>query len=81
MGSFKDDLISFPVNGIKNREQTFIGSMGHPETYGPVIDLVADGRLELAGLISHTVGLDGLADAFQALDEKRDGVVKIAVEP
>lgn len=81
MGSFKDDLVPFPVNGIKNREQTFIGSMGHPETYGPVIELVADGRLKLARMISHTVGLDGLAGAFEALDRKQDGVVKIAVEP
>lgn len=41
--------------------------------------LAASGRLELASLTTHTYGLEGVGDAFAALESKPDGFIKSAV--
>ena len=81
MGSFADRTIPHPANAVKDREQTVVGSIGHPESFGPVLDLLASGDLQAAGMISHRVGLEGLASALDDLDNKRDGILKVVVEP
>lgn len=79
MGSFRDPVVSFPVADLKKREQTLVGSHGHPGTFGPVLDLVADGSLRPRELISHTIGLEELPAAFELLDARADQVMKIVV--
>lgn len=81
VGEFTETLVPFPVRPLKNREQALLGSIGHPEAFAPVIDLMANGGLAAAALISHRTPLDGLADAFEMLDRKQNGVVKVVVTP
>ncbi|MPZ59816.1 MAG: alcohol dehydrogenase catalytic domain-containing protein [Propionibacteriales bacterium] len=80
LGSFKQKTLPFAVADLKNREQSLIGSQGHPRTFTPVIDLIAHGSLRPHQLVSHTVGLDDLPDAFRMLDERSDGVMKVVVK-
>jgi threonine dehydrogenase-like Zn-dependent dehydrogenase len=81
MGSFSEKLVPFPVGSLKYLEQELIGSSGHPRTFGPVIELVASGALKVAKLISHTIDLEGLQGAFDMMDKRVDGVMKVVVEP
>jgi threonine dehydrogenase-like Zn-dependent dehydrogenase len=46
------------------------------------LDLVADGRIDLTGLLTHTFGLSAWRDAFYALaDQERSGAIKVAIDP
>lgn len=80
MGSFKEPTPPFPVADLKQREQTLLGSQGHPGTFAPVVELIADGSLRPRRLISHTMGLGDLPRAFQMIDERSDGVMKVVVK-
>ena len=81
IGEFTDTLVPFPVRPLKNREQTFMGSIGHPEAFAPVIQLIAEGLLDPVALVSHRVGLDDLEHVFGLLDAKEDEIVKVVVHP
>ncbi|MCU1353100.1 MAG: L-threonine 3-dehydrogenase [Acidimicrobiales bacterium] len=46
------------------------------------LDLVADGRIDLTGMLTHTFGLSEWRDAFVALaDQASSGAVKVAIDP
>jgi threonine dehydrogenase-like Zn-dependent dehydrogenase len=51
-----------------------------PEEFAATLTDIAEGRLDVAPLITGTVGLDGVADAFVALGDP-EMHVKIMVDP
>ena len=54
---------------------------GDPE-FGIALDMLADGRIEAAPLITHRFPLDRIGEAFAAADDKRgSGAVKVLVLP
>jgi len=54
---------------------------GVPE-FQITLDMMVEGRLEVAPLITHTFTLDRIADAFAAADDKASsGAVKVLVKP
>ena len=81
LGSFSDSETPVAIGDLKRREIELLGSSGHPNTYGPVIEHVASGRLRPSELVSHIVGLEEVEEIFRALDERRDGVLKVVVAP
>jgi 2-desacetyl-2-hydroxyethyl bacteriochlorophyllide A dehydrogenase len=81
MGSFAKPPVGLPAYTFKNREQTVMGSHGHPQTFAPVIELVGQGRLRPADLVTHTLPLDDVERAFRLLDTRAEGVVKVVLEP
>ena len=44
------------------------------------LKLIAEGKLNTEPLITHTYPLSKIAEAYELFEEKRDGVIKIAVE-
>ena len=63
------------------KEVTLTASLGYTnEEFDLTQQLAADGRLQLAPLVSETVGLDDLGDALERLSQP-SGQVKILVEP
>jgi threonine dehydrogenase-like Zn-dependent dehydrogenase len=46
------------------------------------LDLVADGRVDLTGLLTHTFPLTGWRDAFATIaDQEHSGAIKVAIDP
>ncbi len=80
LGSFEEKAFPFPIADVKMREQTLIGSHGHPQTFAPVIDLIAEGALRPSQLITHTVGLEEVPEALRLIDERADGVMKVVIK-
>jgi len=72
------------------KEITFTGSnaFGFEEVEGVrkhgialYLDLVASGRVDLTGMLTHTFGLDEWRDAFTALaDQETSGAIKVAID-
>jgi len=81
LGTFAKTPQPFPGYEFKNRELTILGSHGHPSTFAPTIDLVAQGRIRPADLITHQVPLAEATRAFELLDTRADGVIKVILEP
>jgi threonine dehydrogenase-like Zn-dependent dehydrogenase len=81
MGAFSNKTFPFAIGDLKNREQTLMGSHGHPRTFGPVLEMLADGRLDADALVTHRLTLEQSATAFDLLDRRLDGVMKVVVSP
>ena len=44
------------------------------------LDLIARGRLDTTGLVTHTYPLRDIAAAYDLFEHRRDGVVKVAID-
>ncbi|MDI9245345.1 zinc-binding dehydrogenase [Marinobacter sp. CHS3-4] len=74
----KDTMVpAFPI--LKELDIRF-ASFYSPEEFGATLHNLAEGNLEASALISDTVSLDGMADAFERL-AKPEYDVKILVKP
>ena len=48
---------------------------------GEILDLIAQGRLDTAPLITHTFPLRRIQEAYDLFARRRDGVMKVALIP
>lgn len=48
---------------------------------GEILDLIAQGRLDTTALITHTYPLKDIEAAYELFENRRDGVIKVAVTP
>lgn len=49
--------------------------------FGVALDLISAGRVDVKSVITHLFSLDDTREAFEALYEKREGVVKVVIKP
>ena len=54
---------------------------GGKERMRRLMQLVATGRIDLTPLLTHRFSLDNIGDAYALFSERRDGVIKIAIQP
>lgn len=75
----EDDVIK-PMVGI-NKELSVQFVLGYtPDEFAQTLQEIAEGRIDVAPLVTGKVGVEGVADAFDAL-AKPDAHAKILVEP
>ena len=48
--------------------------------YDETLKLIAEGKLDTEPLITHTYPLAKIDEAYDLFENKRDGVIKVAVE-
>ena len=46
-----------------------------------LMDMVKGGRLDLSPLMTHSVSLHNIAEEYRIVDERLEGVLKVAVRP
>lgn len=46
-----------------------------------ILDLISQGRIDTSPLITHTFALKDIAKAYDLFENKRDGVIKVAIKP
>lgn len=54
---------------------------GGKERMRRMMEVVASGRVDLGGLVTHRFTLDQIEDAYDLFANQRDGVLKVAVTP
>jgi threonine dehydrogenase-like Zn-dependent dehydrogenase len=86
LGAFTGDVaVSYREANEKEitlRWSTGYSSWRREREYGMALDLVAEGRLQAAPLITHHFPLDRIGEAFAVADDKkRSGASKVVVEP
>lgn len=80
-GSFAKDSATIRIITFKFGQMEMFGSQGFPEGYAPLLDLIHDRKVAVLPMMTHRVNLDQVPDAMHMLEERRDNVIKVVIEP
>ena len=80
---FANDLPPLPLVPVMLKTLTVygIGGNGGRGQYERSLELVRTGRVDLDPLVTHRFPLTEVAEAFEVASTKRDGAIKVLVEP
>ena len=70
-----------PYKYIVHNEIAIYGSRANPNVSWKIIESIAAGQLVVSDLISHVFPLDDFTQALETFVERRDGAVKVVIEP
>ena len=73
------DRVSFAIDQIRRKEITIINVRRQAHCVGPAIDLAAADDVDLGFMLTHHFPFDKSADAFDLVDQYRDGVIKAMI--
>lgn len=73
--------IRFPVKTIVMKQLQLHGVENNPHVWEPLMNLVADGRINLDGMVTHTFPLEEIEKAFALLEKTTEDPIKIVVYP
>ena len=48
---------------------------------GPVAELIAAGRIDLGPMLTHRIPLERAVEGLEMMEEKKDGAIKVILEP
>jgi len=72
----------FHFNSLSFTEKELVGSLAYNGDFGPSIDLVADGRIDIEPLITKKIDIDDIVEkGFEELVNRKDENIKIIVKP
>ncbi len=81
-GVYGGVIDKFPMGAIVNRSLTLKSGQTHVQRYlQRLLDLVVEGRIDPGFIVSHRMALDDAPDGYELFKRKRDGCVKIVLEP
>jgi L-iditol 2-dehydrogenase len=82
LGFYEDRKVSFPVlTRIALNEITLMGSRANPNVSAEAIRLFARGILNGEKIVTHRFPLEKYEEAFQTFTKRKDGAIKVVVEP
>jgi L-iditol 2-dehydrogenase len=70
-----------PYKYIVHNEIAIFGARANPNVSHKMIPMVASGQLKVADLITHTFPLDQFSKALDVFVNRREGVIKVVIEP
>lgn len=68
-----------PIGELKFGEKMVIGSQAHPNSFPEVIRRIDAGIYPARDLVSHRFPVPDIADAFELLERRADGVMKVVL--
>ncbi|HEV7735085.1 MAG TPA: alcohol dehydrogenase catalytic domain-containing protein [Candidatus Binatia bacterium] len=82
VGVFIEPAMPFPIGMAFMKDVTLrIGLADVPKHLPPLLALVQSGRLKPRELITHRMGLRDGTEAYRLFDQRRDGCLKIVLDP
>ncbi len=72
--------VEFDIHRMRRKELTFINVRRQNECVAPVIERLADGRIQADAMITHRFSFEQIGDAFELVAGYRDGVVKAMLD-
>jgi L-iditol 2-dehydrogenase len=70
-----------PFRTLIQNEISILGSRANPNVAGKLNSIIASGQLQLKDLITHVFPLDQFNEALATFLERREGAVKVVIEP
>jgi L-iditol 2-dehydrogenase len=74
------DSIAFDPHVVRRNELRLQGVRRQNHCVGPVIDLIASGRLDASPLVTHRFPMEKTSAAFELVADYRDGVIKAVID-
>jgi threonine dehydrogenase-like Zn-dependent dehydrogenase len=71
---------SFDVHVMRRKELTFKSVRRQRHCVAPVVELLAQGRVDADPLLTHRFPLERIREAFELVAAYRDGVIKAVVD-
>jgi L-iditol 2-dehydrogenase len=81
MNGLPVEAIEIPWSKVVLDELDMLGVRANPNTSGPALALIANGAVEAARIITHTFPLSEFGEALGTFVERRDGAMKVVLEP
>ena len=75
------EVIPYPVKDIILKQLAVHGACNNPDVWAPLLNMVSAGRINLKDMVTHSYPLDGINDAFAAMEDRGQGVLKAVVHP
>ena len=72
--------VSFDVHTMRRSELTFKNVRRQKDCVAPVIEMIAEGRIDPAPLLTHRFPLAEIEEAFKLVADYRDGVIKAVID-
>ena len=78
----RQDITKIKCDAIVNPTDPYYSHCGGVDDCDceETLKLIADGKLDTEPLITHTYPLSNIDEAYELFENKRDGVIKVAVE-
>ena len=70
-----------PFKYIVHNEIAIFGSRANPNVGRKIIRMLAAGQIGVRDLITHTFPLEDFAKGLDTFVNRRDGVIKVVIEP
>ena len=70
----------FDIHRMRRKELTFKNVRRQRGCVGPVIEMIAAGRIDPRPLLTHRFPLERISEAFDLVAAYRDGVVKAVID-
>lgn len=72
---------TLPIKRMVLDEVELIGDRANPNTAGPTIEMLKNGRIDLSPLMTHRFPLRDFATALDIFESRKDGAIKVATKP
>jgi len=80
LGIFEEHEVRIPANIFIQKEISLVGSQGYNWDFQRAQKLAADVNFPLGELITHTLQLDQLQEAFEILLDERNEAIKVVIQ-
>ncbi len=74
------DHWSFPTDVIRRKETIFQNVRRQNQCVQPVLDMIADGRIDTSSMVTHRFSFEDTKEAFDLADSYSDGVMKALID-
>lgn len=75
------DEFLIPVKTMVMKQITLHGVRANPNCSRIIVDMIAQGSLNVQGLITHAFPIDQIHEAFDTFVNRKDGAVKVVIHP
>ncbi|MEA5003724.1 MAG: NAD(P)-dependent alcohol dehydrogenase [Christensenella sp.] len=80
VGMGPDEYYEVNIAAIRDNENVLTGLFRYNNLYRKALALIASGQCDVKQLISHRMPIEKIAEAFDIVHDKKDGVIKVLIE-
>jgi len=81
MNGIPTEPVEIPWSKVVLEEFDMLGVRANPNTSNAALALIANGSVQVEPILTHAFPLEDFAEALTAFTERRDGALKVVVNP
>jgi L-iditol 2-dehydrogenase len=81
IATYHEDRVLIPANTVNFNEIRIVGSKANPNVSDQVLHMLSNGAINGDALITHTFPLEDYQKAVEVFENKKDGSLKVVINP